>query len=201
MRLVSLVVMLAFLALPAGAEDDPRVESARIAVNLFGKTCLSHMAETARIVDIAAGELNMAEMPAEMAAPFLLGRDGRAFSAATGGSGFVIALPADGLCLVYAQSADPVEIGTRFRAVMDQATADTFKLVPSGESQIDGRISRSWELVPTGSHLKALKAKFGAKRDYPALFEVGLTTAPAGGLFEAVLTTGAKVVPKAARKP
>lgn len=196
MRLAALAMAAMFLASSAGAEDDPRVAGARIAVNLFAKTCLSHMAETARIGAIATGELGMGELPPDMAAPFLLMRPGKAFSAAAGGTGFVIAVPTEGLCMVYAQAADPVETGSRFKAVMDQFTADTFEMKPSGDSEINGRISRAWELVPTGSHLKQLKAKFGAKRDYPALFEVGLTTAPAGGLFEAMLSTAAKMVPK-----
>ena len=195
LALTALTALLAVAVAAAARAEDPRLLSARIAVNLFAKTCLAHLGEPAKAVHAAGEDLAMGELPPDMARPFLVGLPGRAFSAGMDAAGFVVAIPDGGLCMVYAQLADPAEVGTRFTSVMEDFSGDAFEMRLTGQTETDGRISRAWDLAPTAGQLKKLRARFGT-RDFPALFEVGLTTAPPGGLFEAVLSTASKVVPK-----
>lgn len=100
---VILATFILLISLMAKAEDLPLRE--KYAVDWFAESCINYAGKTAELTEWASSK-KLAPLLGEASKAFLLGSEGRGWSATNQSGEYAIVMRGDGLCTVFARMAE-----------------------------------------------------------------------------------------------
>jgi hypothetical protein len=123
MRTSALLLAAVLSSAPLGAIAQGSGDASAFFVQLYATTCMKHYAKPeAMKADLEAA--GAPTLPAETARAFLGGRAGTAWArSGPDGGKLVVSLRDDGVCAVFAQQADTINIEQQFTAVVSTSPA------------------------------------------------------------------------------
>jgi hypothetical protein len=147
-----------------GPDYRVRDETSRLAVAVLGRICLMNLGDLNAIITAASpsGEFGFAEVPANVAAGFLQGRQGHVRVLRRNGLGAVtLVIGQDGICSVFSEYADITALHRHLLSMVERGgLKGGAQLLALDAKDSDGVRINDYYLVPSGWYATQLGKRF-----------------------------------------